>query len=103
MNNQRTEKREVRNILTDNAINVMSNKEASNWVDPSDSISWKIDDKYITAHKGKGKFEFYNISKDRCLTEKERIEWVTHMCEKVWVNKYDFGQLMIKAIKKWNL
>ena len=27
----------------------------------------------------------------------------THMCEKVWVDKYDFGQLMIKAIKKWNL
>jgi hypothetical protein len=72
---------------------------------PMDNVEWKITSSGLIALKGNNRNgtrkEIYFIAKEKCRTEERRIDWITHMCSKVWVSNYEFGQTMLKAKKVW--
>ena len=45
----------------------------------------------------------YSIEKNRCLTREDRWDWLAHMCEKNWIDKYTFMKTFLKACKTWGI
>ena len=67
----------------------------------SEHITYHVDKKYITVKRDG--HEFYQIDKNRLLTEKKRLEWVAHMGQKNWVDNYTFFKTMLRAITVMDL
>jgi hypothetical protein len=80
---------------------ILTDKEADK--NEGTKITWKHDKEHISAYKNNHKEGFYHISKRRCFTKEEQFDWISHVCEKVWVNNYKFKEAFIKALKSWDL
>ena len=83
-------------ITEDDMIEIIKN-------DPSNGVWWEHSKKYLSAYrevKGK-KRELYWISKDRCQTKDEQIDWVNQIAGKNWGDRYEFTKALKKACQNW--
>jgi len=64
------------------------------------SLTYKFDLKRLTIHQKDR--EIYHISRDRCGTSKERLDWVLQVNSKVWMKDiYQFNREFSKALDYW--
>ena len=71
--------------------------------DPSHGVWWEHNKNYLSAYKKvKGKRrELYWISRDRCQTKDEQIDWVNQIAGKIWGDRYIFTNALKEACQDW--
>tara|TARA_R110002020_G_scaffold25443_2_gene82820 strand:- start:782 stop:1063 length:282 start_codon:yes stop_codon:yes gene_type:complete len=70
---------------------------------PANGVYWENNKKHLSAYKevkGKKK-ELYWISKDRCQTKDEQIDWINQIAGKNWGDRYKFTEALKKACQDW--
>ena len=70
---------------------------------PSNGVYWDHDKNHLSAHKkvdGKVR-ELYHISKDRCQTKDQQMDWVNQISGKVWGDTYRFIEALRRACQDW--
>ena len=85
---------------------VMNDPEIQERFITQQNIYWEYDNKFLTAHRNKNckKNDYISyIEKKTCKTREQRFDWLLHMSGKVWVDRYKFNNIFLKALKHWDI
>lgn len=67
-------------------------------------ISYAVDDKYFTLietlKNGRSR-EVYHISRERCKTIEQQLDWLLQLSQKTWVDSYRFAKEFAMVLRLW--